>query len=1459
MSIIKRPYEISVWEDVYSGTESSIADIDYTSESLTIPDDNMYNIGTYLNEKKIAVIGGDKITHQGGVSEPVLTLDTKGKTTLSFIIYRKYYDKLTGLLVENPFYKYIQNERKIKLYYDDGISNDKWRDFIITSISPETTNYKVSVVATDLAMIELSKIGFNKTFNSELQNNTDTISNLAIAAMDGTVWSLDDSSEEIKQFQTDYLVKAYIKDSIPITLYDNDEHDSDDYNINPITLNNNDIVYCFYSQLCQDIKLIKTISILFLKQGSSGNNWTSREATNKDYINNILQNAYYGTITIGSTPLWQDINNTNLHLPAAYFNTTGSYTDIEVLFTKKGKRLIQDQLMKYDKILNRYVKKYKKNNIDYYGYEDAEYTTTPLVQNLVTNGEKEMSLDGWYLCENVQMRQTRLGLNYARPDLSTTLIRDNYQTFPYIQYGTDVSPHNISLGSSDLFASHTHFGNFLANSGFQDNISIINNLQPNDKFRIQINVERNITKAVSIEGDNSITTVETLATLGGFHPYIVRLPKGKNSSDLMNDVSILYSNLYPTGDIMNITNNPIIINFSYVPQKYRMFDYERAYYYERNGSSSTKHTELAPFSEGSLVPIKIKKATGVFSKPIFYCPFWRIYNLKYYGLIDGDGPNPVFQESISGTWDGSYTTYVGDIYLTNKGKNNLLSYLQNNVSYFEPIDFCIIGDYLKFIRYKSNATTVDVGNNNNVTLNLEFFNTNLFSNNTPLFFDYFVMFSQETTSAGEIMARPSGNYTSQSIFEEQIYKLQNFRETYRYLGDTLRAFRVGYYKTNNHDANNFIIIIDKENDNLKINYTNASSGASVIYSWSGILGGDIDNILRIRNVWKLMHYEPDELVYYDNSHAIIRRLDVPYARCIFETEGTYYGTINNSTGKWYTNYVDPSIDYSTGIINYTYNNNTLLKEDLVEQENLILFSNYGSYASDFFQTNSSYIPLSISNVLLTRYYKDEENNIVVPDTIPSASTRTIYKYFNTNYGRENITDVEKENDILYSYIGYTANKDYIPTINTNGIAYNSITLTESNLFNIFQKLCEIFNCWLKISLEHDSTGRIILENNIPKGKISFHKYIGDLLYYGFTTGLNINSIQRQDTSDEIVTKMIVKQNNNEFGKDKFCTISRSNFNPPGGNEIYNFDYYINNGLLQNKIYEVLNETFGVPLNKIKNQTVKLEEEIKQLIVQLTQLKAERDYYQTQYDSATDEITAYKKYFETLTGKTYAYYLKTKGTNDDLDVKWSKDGLISLYEEYKEKIIYFTGIRSTSYILWKDREEKYQNTYNDYTKKNELITTLAAHRSKIMEEFYNIYHAYIREGSWISEDYLDDDKYFFAAQDVLNTSAQPKVTYTFNVVDIGSLEEFKGYNFKLGDKTFVEDPEFFGYEEDGITPYKEEVTISGMQINLDSPEKNTITIQNYRTQFQDLFQRIAATVQAVEYHTGNYRNTKTERP
>ena len=157
-----------------------------------------------------------------------------------------------------------------------------------------------------------------------------------------------------------------------------------------------------------------------------------------------------------------------------------------------------------------------------------------------------------------------------------------------------------------------------------------------------------------------------------------------------------------------------------------------------------------------------------------------------------------------------------------------------------------------------------------------------------------------------------------------------------------------------------------------------------------------------------------------------------------------------------------------------------------------------------------------------------------------------------------------------------------------------------------------------------------------------------------------------------------------------------------------------------------------------------------------------------------------------------------------------------------------------------------------------IDNLREQKNILTKAFNNKYSRYIKEGTWSSTDYIDADIYYFDAVQVSNTSAQPVVSYTINVVEISQLEGFEWYTFDAGDKTYIEDTEFFGWANvDGImTPAREEVIVSEVEWHLDEPDKNVITVQNFKTQFEDLFQRISATVQTVQYNEATYTKIST---
>ena len=103
MSILNKPYEISIWEDVLEN-------------------------GVFV-EHKICIIGSNEMTSQSRALSPKLVTNVNGTNTFTFSIYYCYKDNITGEKVDNPFIQFLTNERKIKLYYDD-----KWYDFIIKSI-----------------------------------------------------------------------------------------------------------------------------------------------------------------------------------------------------------------------------------------------------------------------------------------------------------------------------------------------------------------------------------------------------------------------------------------------------------------------------------------------------------------------------------------------------------------------------------------------------------------------------------------------------------------------------------------------------------------------------------------------------------------------------------------------------------------------------------------------------------------------------------------------------------------------------------------------------------------------------------------------------------------------------------------------------------------------------------------------------------------------------------------------------------------------------------------------------------------------------------------------------------------------------------------------------------------------------------------------------------------------------
>jgi hypothetical protein len=101
--------------------------------------------------------------------------------------------------------------------------------------------------------------------------------------------------------------------------------------------------------------------------------------------------------------------------------------------------------------------------------------------------------------------------------------------------------------------------------------------------------------------------------------------------------------------------------------------------------------------------------------------------------------------------------------------------------------------------------------------------------------------------------------------------------------------------------------------------------------------------------------------------------------------------------------------------------------------------------------------------------------------------------------------------------------------------------------------------------------------------------------------------------------------------------------------------------------------------------------------------------------------------------------------------------------------------------------------------------------------------------------LTDNAYYHGALEVAAEGAIPKVSYTITVPDIAAMPGFEDYEVETADTSFIEDIGMFGINKKTGLPNHLKVIISELNEEPDNPSKNTITVQNFTTQFEDLFQ------------------------
>lgn len=487
--------------------------------------------------------------------------------------------------------------------------------------------------------------------------------------------------------------------------------------------------------------------------------------------------------------------------------------------------------------------------------------------------------------------------------------------------------------------------------------------------------------------------------------------------------------------------------------------------------------------------------------------------------------------------------------------------------------------------------------------------------------------------------------------------------------------------------------------------------------------------------------------------------------------------------------------------------------------------------------------------------KDEQGNKKAPFICPydidtSTVVSTIHRYYNHTAAVAN--KISSIDDIKFIWSGNgTWDNNNLEYEQNNFVKKRSISVSKSNRFNILQTIAEQFECWINFEIEHNQkTGEIIRNTDgSPRKYVSVRQNVGKDIGFGFIYGIDLKSISRNIQSDQVVSKTLVLPNNNECAPGGFCAISSSKENYPGIDFILNFDYYISQGLLSSNIVnkDLYDSKTGY-YTQLHEVTAKYKEQaskITNLKMRLDKAESSQKVFENLVSAANTTINDLKEELRSLSPKRRSY--ESAETQQWIADNMDDDGVaarvISLQTQEGLKTRYENNVKFLT--------EQVASITSDLKTAEEAQTASLEKINELHRKFFNKYSHYIQEGTWTSEDYIDSNLYYLDAQSVAYTSSRPQVSYNISVLRLSSLEDFKNKIFNVGDISYVQDTEFFGYEADRKTPYKEQVIISEVSSFFEEPDKDFFTVQNYKTQFEDLFQRITSTTQSLQYASGSY--------
>ena len=576
------------------------------------------------------------------------------------------------------------------------------------------------------------------------------------------------------------------------------------------------------------------------------------------------------------------------------------------------------------------------------------------------------------------------------------------------------------------------------------------------------------------------------------------------------------------------------------------------------------------------------------------------------------------------------------------------------------------------------------------------------------------------------------------------------------------------------------------------------------------------------------------------------------------------------------------------------------KRDLLLETDVTLGNAYEKYTY-FIQEKKNLKTGAIKDTFLNKEKWFEENDTNFSNTkyVDSDFEYNTYElnlnqcnYLNNN--SNNCSHSNNTNKVCYyKKYGFCP---YLFTPELHPRKIRTLQQSKSNRFNIIQELSKVFEVYPTFTIPHDSLGKVSIENNKIEKYVHFMTEKGNENLIGFRYTKNLTDISRTLTSDNITTKLIISPVDSQLSKTGYCTIQSAEDNLGKNNFIFDFSYYTKKGLLdpvmvESDLYglgetgelayltkiDKINHNYDLVqsrLNALTDENYKTlkatntnnlngitatQEELGKTNSKINQYKGDASKESTTYKSYLQERATHQARLNELIESLFftgnkCYNIKTKKITSAYTPKtfeniFNKDWSV-LFEAVENKEYKQCGTVG--------QEQGIQAQIDQLTK---ISQSYLKQGKKLTTAFNKKYEPFIKEGTWSDSNYLTDNEYYWGGVSVLSDSSKPQINYNISVIDItnADIENRENYEIDLGDITYVEDEDFFGINKQTGFANREKVLISEIDYSLDQPQGDRVNVQNYTTQFNDLFQQITASVQSLTYNENIYKRAQGFTP